>query len=1363
MDEKFIKLVEFSEKTFKTDVEIEPLHKLLEEIEQHEITEIVRKVIERRDAYQIFGCIFLGLTQKPLCQKKRLKIIETVIINLRTVNELKEKNTNILNKIIPELDKMKTNDLVRLCDVCIEVIRNPELSLKTSWMDVLPKTLNLINYKKVISYAGSEMSGQEFRSEIIKAICRMNVSSDIVIPLAIMFKEITMTSNEHKQIVQKMCELFDNIDTKNLPELVQELLQLCKDEHIVILFLKLRYYFSKYLHSYQNNDADKIDDERKKEVLEAESIILNHIEEFARISRINDLMKLCKNASNASSLLLDPFLLSVLLILSCIPAYETQITDLLRLMITQAIAEEERKKESAWLCHIIQSKFDVDELFSETIQSRLCEHDKVVVGLMNLGFTLLSVAGIKNKELMLKKIWRIGRIILVSLIKKHRKITKSVLQNLTDRIITGCVSQQYTDCLLHLCNVASITMVDNFPMVVRILEFINSMPGIVSQRIVVSVIPLVQISTNLRDSLIMYLRKALFSRNIEIRQTAVLGFLQLLKFLKLQKISTFSQNTLTQTTFQGPSVFTQICMDVHTQQTMSQQVRPTMNPYINEAICLEVMGILKRCFMQQVSVKTTLYKGLFAAICVNSQLCAIVLDVLLDHFSQFYENDIDILPPIIFQKTIFVRNSQVSLQEPIGQLILLIQDVLQRTRTIAANMDDDENETTRTVQKFNIIFESLIVRFSKCDLNHFQLDDSINMLDTSCESMKNQEIIRQILSVYEALMAYTVNSWSRETPPEIANKLIELHKAYSIVAEFAMNFDKSTKKKDKDTSKDSTKDSDITTGEKKKRSSKKDRSSLPKKCPFKLPPTILSLKTVNRLLSLFLLDEIEWASNTAVQEIKPRLRLFNYSMISALDAVRQMKIRLNEEQRSSAVFNDVVSLAKLIFLRCLSRYNEIAEYETGAAVTSVECFTEIISLMLTHYNSKFPQFLEQSVFVSAEEGLPKQLLPVLKVYKNLLNTLLVSANEDVNNTNEDDDSNENNRILTPAVINAIKAVVLALPTDHDVTNKIVDWLVSIAEKYYFVNSNNSKAFMNLLFSMHSRCRVEMTLLDSLCSQLCHIFPSITEATPETAVRPLMMVSDSSKIPILTMTCTTLISHLDDAEYMITRFKSENIILSYLQDDSDNPRTQYSILKRRERELCEYIMHITLMTETLISIAAPTGTALESLIKFLTRTFSVLTAFTKYFTLRSTCAEPIYQNAFFHKLVKIAGSQFIRQKVSELILYVEKDYENENKKSLSHLNNQAKKQFVQLPKLVSEMESFPKAVLQLSKKCKDASLLNRMKLTITRDFRLNIRKVDELISKQKESDSDEENEINEEPLLSSTRIDAEPSQKRKRTS
>lgn len=172
---------------------------------------------------------------------------------------------------------------------------------------------------------------------------------------------------------------------------------------------------------------------------------------------------------------------------------------------------------------------------------RLCDHEKVVEGLTNLGFILLSVSGIKSKETILKKIWRIGRITLVSLIKKHRKISKNVLQNLTDRIITGCTSQQYTgtvllpnaeiftlkclhplvfflflaDCLLHLCTVASSVMVDNFSVVMRILEFIDSMPSVVSQRIITALIPLVQISSSLRDSLIMYSRKALFSRLVK--------------------------------------------------------------------------------------------------------------------------------------------------------------------------------------------------------------------------------------------------------------------------------------------------------------------------------------------------------------------------------------------------------------------------------------------------------------------------------------------------------------------------------------------------------------------------------------------------------------------------------------------------------------------------------------------------------------------------------------------------------------------------------------------------------------------------------------------------------------------------------
>lgn len=62
------------------------------------------------------------------------------------------------------------------------------------------------------------------------------------------------------------------------------------------------------------------------DMTEVQNAVLCNIEEFARTYRLNDFFKFCKNASNASAILLDPFLLSVLLVLSSVPAYEAQVS-----------------------------------------------------------------------------------------------------------------------------------------------------------------------------------------------------------------------------------------------------------------------------------------------------------------------------------------------------------------------------------------------------------------------------------------------------------------------------------------------------------------------------------------------------------------------------------------------------------------------------------------------------------------------------------------------------------------------------------------------------------------------------------------------------------------------------------------------------------------------------------------------------------------------------------------------------------------------------------------------------------------------------------------------------------------------------
>lgn len=166
----------------------------------------------------------------------------------------------------------------------------------------------------------------------------------------------------------------------------------------------------------------------------------------------------------------------------------------------------------------------------------------------------------------------------------------------------------------------------------------------------------------------------------------------------------------------------------------------------------------------------------------------------------------------------------------------------------------------------------------------------------------------------------------------------------------------------------------------------------------------------------------------------------------------------------------------------------------------------------------------------------------------------------------------------------------------------------------------------------------------------HVITSyFSQTVEEKNVRPLKMVSDQCKVTVFPMLCSTLLSNLDDADYMITRFKSEHVIVSYMKDNEDGALTreffslpsfffelscyklynffsESGILKRRERELCQHVLHVTLMTKNIISIAAPTGPCLESLIKVLTRNFNVLTSLTKYFSLRSSPNDLAYKNA-----------------------------------------------------------------------------------------------------------------------------------------
>lgn len=146
-----------------------------------------------------------------------------------------------------------------------------------------------------------------------------------------------------------------------------------------------------------------------------------------------------------------------------------------------------------------------------------------------------------------------------------------------------------------------LSMLENLSCVYELMEALVQIPASTANDLLDAVIPLTKISPSIRDHLIILLRKALYSRITETRQLAVTGFLKLVKNLKISNLAALSQSSSSSGSFSsGRSMFTQISLN---------QTSQTNSGSSNEALCLEVLRILKRCFMQQAEVRCQFYKG----------------------------------------------------------------------------------------------------------------------------------------------------------------------------------------------------------------------------------------------------------------------------------------------------------------------------------------------------------------------------------------------------------------------------------------------------------------------------------------------------------------------------------------------------------------------------------------------------------------------------------------------------------------------------------------------------------------------------------------------------------------------------------
>lgn len=212
-------------------------------------------------------------------------------------------------------------------------------------------------------------------------------------------------------------------------------------------------------------------------------------------------------------------------------------------------------------------------------------------GLVNISFTLLCTnSSPKLSQSVVDKIRRSGRYMIILLIKKHRQVYPQVMHRLCQSLYSGELNYQYTDTLHQICSMCCYSAQEHITPLVELIKSMFRLPHQITKKIIVAVLPIAKLKSDFRNALILTLRKMLFSKDDFVKQTAVFGFLHILKQMQLkQLLSSYSQNSLNQ--MKGPSLFTQMIMDVHSSQSQqSAMVSTQMSASKNEAVCLEVLG-----------------------------------------------------------------------------------------------------------------------------------------------------------------------------------------------------------------------------------------------------------------------------------------------------------------------------------------------------------------------------------------------------------------------------------------------------------------------------------------------------------------------------------------------------------------------------------------------------------------------------------------------------------------------------------------------------------------------------------------------------------------------------------------------------
>lgn len=1353
---------------------LDDIKELLGKVKIDQILKIVRNEVVKNKpgSISLVRSLFQASKgiEKPILERRFS--IYTSILNLLRQNIVPSNFvTEILCFLLIETDSLLSNQLSVLCKIFTEALDKGE-DLTNKWIEIYPRVLSTLALRDVVEVDDNTYTGVGFKAEAIDHLISLKWRIYAVPHIVSLFIDLELTDDERLRVIKKCLFMLKELDIMDAPVLILHLLRLAEKGHRGVVLEGIIKFFNERdkVVAKNNETLSEIDEEdivtnasdSADRLLEAEGNSIVHISMSIdiNIEALKDLLKVLNANKLNQEFVLSPFCLALCL------SKKTKATndnvpmiDFLKSSIFKCFEEHNQGQKSSWLRSMSQNNFDVSIIFTKTILNSKSGWDFILENLVDLGLDLIKTYGSKvrvvrhedNKHMTAtERACILGQNILLETYKAHDFVMPTIL----DQLLKYLWIRPYP-AVLNIIDLLSL-FVEEKPRpllkapVNKLKQFLEYLPMLDPNAAVAllnALMPLLKLSSALKDGLMVVLRKSMYNRKSNARKVSALGYLLVLKKFKVLGSIPFSQSQ----SEDSSSSISQVWVEFHCAR---------YNCTANDGLCYELLEIIRHSLDRQSDNKQIIYQGLNEVMVKNPNLSAYILELFLGRFEKYFKWDERIQPPIALSSCVDVKLDEPILLEPIGHLIMAICTCLINYKKLPITEDDPEMEAN--AEKLTKGLQSLSKRIITSDLEDFELDKSSEYNVRTSVGLKNQMLASQLLGVIEALMdwVFKTGNLNLDSCKEFDSLFHQHHRLLSAVQEKSAA--KGKKRKDDDDD-----DDDDNSVAEEMPPPKAGKSNVSKN-----PDTIANRR---KLLSLDMISQLfqftfyntstdEPESQALLRENEPLLRY----CLETVEQTIELMVNYSSDESDCETLATITRCMMKIYSHEFEIDEENAQrkkrnYRTRALV----CMQLLFNITKHFCDLSDHTLLHKFLFNLKSKSIQSQTASFKDVpYTALSGSLIKSFIKNITRELSDDFEN----MQTIAKLNKFKEItqmtnfiqLLACRQESfrnnegDVESQNIatfKWVKEMCMQQKIDNVTLGSAFLSLFLELTHQQKLlvdENPYLDMAVGIRLTIGSFDDEKTLNEENK-FGIINDATAATGLSL----LIQHLD-------RILSE---ITWILDVV-KARGATSDHSKLENRMCKRISIVIATMEHILQIAVKTG--IDSIAKFAIKIYNFLSNFAKYN--QTLYNKKLFENgkvcSNFEKIVKLCGHS-LNPPVLEFIGYVEEKSEEGTatpKKTRNSASEKSRivKETKHIPNLSFAQEQFYHFLLILGKKAK-IDFSSHIKSGVSRDFRINMDEVAAVL----DNDNDDNESIAEstasEQSSKRSRVDSSSKLKRPKTS